>query len=257
MATEPTEVADSLVVETPQGQDVETQSSQPAAAQASAPNQATVPTVPPATEPKPVNLDDLPEFRNYKSARDKKEAEYQKKLGDLEKQAAELRQAQEEAALRNLKVQLDATEDDGQRQQLISQMAAVQARNLYEAERQWAQHVARRAKEEGLDDQDFDPLKYRGPEGAVAFERDLLAVSRDRLKKEAAEAKAAASPETIAALVKAELAKALRAQGVDAAVEASGPTSTPDRETAWRRDTEAWQQGKLSNAEYLTRWRDK
>jgi hypothetical protein len=236
----------------------ETTISQPSGETTSTATPTVQPTVPAtASQPAKVNLDGLEDFRKYKSARDKQAEEYRQQLARYAQETATLRQAQEQAALQNLKVQLDSTDDDTQRQNYIKQMAAIEARGMYEQERLWGQHVAERVQAEGLDLADFNPLKYRGNEGALVFERDLALKTKAKLQDEIKATREAASPDTIAKLVQAELAKALRAKGVDASTDASAPGATVDTDAAWQRDLALHQTGRMSNEEFLKRWRDK
>lgn len=201
-----------------------------------------------------VNLDDLEDFRKFRSERDKKEAEYKRRLAEMERTLAERQAAEEQLRLQQLQAHLQNTDDDGERQRAIQEMAAIQGQGYYQRERAWAKHVETRVSEEGLDASDFDPTRYRGEAGALQFERDVAQAAKEKLKKELAEAKRASAPETVANIVKQEVAKALRAQGVDASVETSAPAGTVDREANKARDQRLLQTGKLSPEIYHKRY---
>ena len=209
---------------------------------------------PKEAKPKPVNLDDYEEFRKYKSERDRKEAEYQRKLKDAEARAAQREAEAQQYTLRSLQAQLSDADDDNQRAALIEQMAAIRSQEYVSRERRWAEHVRARAEEEGLDAAAFEPTRYRGEAGALEFERDVAAAAKDKLRKELQDAKKASSPEALAAVIRAEVAKALRTKGVDAAVETAAPGGAPaDDDSAWLRDFQQVQSGRMTETQFKKR----
>jgi hypothetical protein len=200
-------------------------------------------------KPNKKNLDDDEDFRKYKSARDKREAEikadYERKLRERDEDRSRLELAQQQAQLAGLQQGLASAVDDQERAQYIDQIAAIKSQTYVSAERAWARYVAQQAKDEGLDPTEFDPTKYRGQQGAIQFERDLAKAAKERYAKEAAEYKKMASPDAIAALVKQQVAKALREQGMDSDVEAGSPEGGKTNGDSWEHDMELFNKGKL------------
>lgn len=200
-------------------------------------------------KPNKKNLDDDPDFRNFKSAKDKEiasiKAEYERKLRERDEERNRLELAQQQAALAGLQQSLNSAVDDQERAQLIDQIAAIKSQTYVSAERAWARYVAQQAKDEGLDPSEFDPTKYRGQQGAIQFERDLAKAAKDKYAKEAQEYKKMASPDAIAELVKKQVAKLLREQGMDSDVEAGGPDKAGNGTDSWERDVELFNKGKL------------
>jgi hypothetical protein len=209
---------------------------------------------PKEAKPKPVNLDDLDEFRKWKSESDKKHADLQRKLKEAEARAAQRDAEQQQYTLRSLQAQLTETDDDNQRAALIEQMAALRSQEYVSRERKWAEHVRTRAEEEGLDSTAFEPTRYRGEAGALEFERDVAAAAKDKLRKELQDAKKASSPEALAQIIRAEVAKALRTKGVDTAVETAAPGGAgPDEDATWARDFQQVQTGRMTETQFKKR----
>jgi hypothetical protein len=212
------------------------------------------PTVSSGPKPSKVNLDDIEDFRKFRSERDKKEDAYKKRIEAMERQLAERQAAEEQLRMTQLRTRLTETDDDSERTRAIEEMAAIRGQSYAQAERAWAKHVATRVNDAGLDPDDFEPTRYRGQEGATQFERDVAQAAMEKLKKELLEARKAAAPDAVANIVKQELAKALRDRGVDASVDTSAPTSAGDPTANKARDQRLLQTGRLAPEIYHKRY---
>lgn len=196
----------------------------------------------PAT--KPVNLDDLMEFRAWKSKMDQQLAEANRERQRLEMQSQQWAAQQAQAQMAALSGQLNEVEDDAERQVLIDQMASLKAMQQMTEWQRWQTHVNQRVAAEGLEVAEFNPLAYQGEAGALQFELDVAAKKAAKLERELAAAKKAADPEAIEALVQRKIAQALQAQGFNQADLGGGPQKPVDTDS-WERDKRLLQQGKL------------
>ena len=103
-------------------------------------------------------------------------------------------------------------------------------------------------------DPQFNREYTPGQAGLFEFQADLQAADNARLRKELdAAKKAAVDPDTLAALVRKEVARLAAAQGLDT-VDLGEPAGTSDSDDAWERDLAAFQTGRMSPAEYTRRW---
>lgn len=203
-------------------------------------------------EKKP-DLSQSEEFRKFQAAADKRvEAERQKRIA-LEQQIAQQQQVAAQAQLQQLHAQLNQTYDDGEKQQLIEQIADVRAYGKFEQWRAWNDYTAKRIKDEGLDPEDFANKQYQGDQGAVEFERDVAQAAKKKLAAEAAEYKKAASADTIKKLVAEQVARALQAQGLNA-TDLSEPETSTDRDAERDRDDARLQRGVMSPDAYAKKW---
>jgi hypothetical protein len=193
----------------------------------------------------PVNLDDIPDFRAWKSKMDQQLAQANQDRQRLESERQQWQAQQAAAQMSALNQQLTEVEDPGERQVMIDQMAALKAQNYMTEWQRWQTHVAQRVTTEGLDVAEFNPLAYQGQAGAMQFELDVAAKKTAKLERELKTAKQAADPETLAGIVAREVAKALQAQGYNQTDLGAGPQSAGDPNDQWERDKRLLQQGKL------------
>jgi hypothetical protein len=204
------------------------------------------------------NLDDDEDFRKYKSARDKQladtKAEYERRLREREDQLQQRELAQQQAALAGLQQGLANAVDDQERGTYIEQIAAIKSQAYVSQERAWAKYVAQEERDAGIEPGTFNPEKYRGQAGLMQFQRDIAAAEKDKLRKELAEAKKASAPDAIALQIQKEVAKALRANGLDTTVEAAAPASSGGASSpSWERDLNLVQTGRMTTTEFKKR----
>lgn len=206
-----------------------------------------------------VNLDDLPDFRKYKAAKDQEVEQHKRQAAEertaratLETRIAAQESAQQEAQAQALEKQLDDVIDPAQRTQIINQIAYSRFTALqgYDAE------VRRTVQSEGLDPNAFPSQKYLGPDGRTRLQADVSTAKAKTLAKENEELKKSASPEAINAQVQAIVAKALQQAGlnhVDAGETVTAPRGgTSDEEKAlWKR---AQAGSKAAANEYVKRF---
>lgn len=204
----------------------------------------------PAT--KPVNLDDLMEFRAWKSKMDQQLAQANQDRQRLEMERQQWQAQQAQAQMSALSAQLDEADDPAERQAMIDQMASLRAMQQMTEWQRWQTHVNQRVAAEGLEVAEFNPLAYQGEAGALQFELDVAAKKTAKLERDLAAAKKAADPETLAELVQRQVAKALQAQGFNQADLGGGPQKSVDSADQWERDKRLLQQGKLPRG-YMTK----
>lgn len=203
---------------------------------------------------KPVNLDDLPEFRNWKAEQDRKAADMRKRMAELEREKFEREQQLQQQQMQQLAASLDEYADPAQKQAAIDQIAAVRGMTYARQWQQWAQHVTEQAQAAGLDPKDFDPMQYQGAEGRIQFERDLYARKAERLERERKQLEAQANPDAIAKIVQREVAKLAQQQGLNYAETGSPREGAPPDDEAWERDVQLVQTGRMSPDQYLKKW---
>lgn len=193
----------------------------------------------------PVNLDDIPDFRVWKSKMDQQLAQANQERQRLELERQQWQTQQAEAQMAALNQQIGDVEDPAERQVMIDQMAALKALTYQSDWQRWQTHVNQRVAAEGLDATEFNPLAYQGQAGAMQFELDVAAKKTAKLEKELRAAKQSADPATLAGIVQREVAKALQAQGYNQVDLGGGPQAPSDLNEQWERDKRLLQQGKL------------
>ncbi len=110
------------------------------------------------------NLDDDPDFRKWKSIRDRQDEELRKQLAEAERRRAELeavrapatgtaRQQQAQEQMAKLERLLDETDDPEEARRIRRQMASVDAANEVAAWQRWIAHVNQQVSAAGLDPQ--------------------------------------------------------------------------------------------------------
>ncbi len=203
------------------------------------------------------DLDKDENFRAYKAKRDAEVESERRRRTDLERQWEEQQRLLQQQQMAMLNRQLNETVDDDQRGALIENIAALRGQSIAQQWLQWESHKKARIEEEGLDPADDRFQKqYVGSEGGLQFERDLLAASKERLTKENAELKKAASPSTIQELVRQELARALHDEGLDYTDTGTGGAANAD-DAALQRDIAALNAGRMKAAAFAKKWGDR
>lgn len=217
-----------------------------------------------------VDLTQSDEFRKWQAERDRREAEYQKQLEVERRRAAELEQAMfAERAKKHdddisvLKRRIADADDPDERQQYTEQLIQLnQQRAVVEMQRYqqqvaaWEDFKRREITTAGFDPTDprFNKVYSPGTTGLAEFKADIAEARASKYEQELTKAKQAASPESIASLVKAQVAQLLAKQGIDT-VDLGGPQrSSDDSEDAWERDRDAFNNGRMSSAAYLRKW---
>ena len=135
------------------------------------------------------------------------------------------------------------------------QIAALRSQEYVRQMRQWDEYKTAQIKDRGLDPTDarFQRQYSPGQVGLYEFQRDLAEAENARLKADMGKARQAADPATVAALVKAELAKVLQQQGLNT-VDVGTPQGDTNTEDAWDRDWAAVKAGRMSKAAFLQKW---
>lgn len=196
------------------------------------------------------NLDDLPEFRDYKASRDRQYEEMRKRLENIERQRADEMQAKANEQMQQLAARIDDMDDPAQRQQVIDQIASMRAQSFVQQERQWANYVSEQAQAAGLDPKSFDPLKYRGQTGAAEFQRDLASAQITKLQRERDELAKRADPQNLEQAARQVVAKVAHQKGLDAFDTAPAADKGPD---SLDRAMDDLNQGRVSWATYQRR----
>jgi len=196
-----------------------------------------------------VNLDDLPEFRNWKSKMDRELQAERNRNAEIQRQFEAQAQAQQMAAL---EAQLGNVYNQDEQRQVIEQMARLRTQQELSAWQQWEQYVNQRVQAEGLDPADFKPRSYQGDTGAAQFEADLHTKARKKLADENAALRK--KTENIDAEVRRQVAQALASQGFDAVDTGTpgGPHGGSDDD--WKRDMRLFNSGKMSREAFRKRW---
>ncbi len=198
------------------------------------------------------NLDENPDFREYKSKMDRQLEQERSRRADMERQQADQYAAQARYQAQALQQQInspDVADDD--RARAVDQLAKLGAYNEFQRWQQWQKHVAARVKEAGLDPDEFDATHYSGQAGAVQFERDLAAAEATKAKKELAKVKGELAG--VSEQVKREVAKALQAQGMNV-VDADQPMRGGTDTDAMQRDIALLQSGRLAPERFAKKW---
>lgn len=203
--------------------------------------------------PKPaVNLDELPEFRKWKSEMDRQVQRERAQAAELERQLQDTRRQQTRAQVEAYTAKIDEAYDPNEKRQLIEHVANLRAQETMDAWAQWENYVAKRAQEAGLDPAEFKPRAYSGEVGRIQFETDLNEKARAKLQAENADLRK--KTESIDEVIKREVAKALAGQGFDT-VDTGQPGGLRGGNRAeWQRDRNAVQLGRMSPSAYLKKW---
>ena len=210
-----------------------------------------------ATGAQPVNLDDLTEFRQYKSKVDQTAAEKARRIAELEEELTRRRESEAAAQQATLAAQINQTVDPTAREQLINQLAAIRSSQYVDGWRRWEQYMAAEIAAAGVDAK--DPLfqkQYSGPEGAAQFAQDVLVAKLTQAERRAADAEKqlAGLPTQVDEIVKRRFAELARQSGfdvIDAGEERQPPVSsdTTDIEKAIR----DFNQGRINFNEFKRR----
>ena len=217
-----------------------------------------------------VDLTQSEQFRKYQAEADRKYSELQKQYEAERRKAAEIEQAmfaertaKHDSDLATLRQRIADADDPDERQQYLdrlieigSQKSIVAMQQYNEQVRQWEDYKRTEVEKAGFDPRDprFQRVYSPGAAGLAEFKADVAEAKAAKYEKELTSAKQAASPETISALVRAELAKALAQRGEDA-IDLGGPARAgDDSQDAWQRDTDAFNAGRMSAATYTRKW---
>lgn len=202
-----------------------------------------------------VDLTQLPEFRTYQAEADRRYEEERKRRLELERMYEEVQQQRNQAAIEQLTQQAAEAVDPHEQRQYIDQIAALRSQEYVRQMRQWDEYKTAQIKDRGLDPTDprFQRQYSPGQVGLYEFQRDLAEAENARLKADMDKARQAADPATVAALVKAELAKVLQQQGLNT-VDVGTPQGDTNTEDAWDRDWAAVKAGRMSKAAFLQKW---
>lgn len=203
-----------------------------------------------------INLDSLPEFRNYKSAKDREvEAERQARI-QAEQQVEQIRQAQQNAQLSAYQQQLQSqlqSYDPEQQKAAVQQLAALQAQQYLSQMQAWENAKRKRLSDEGLDPNDarFNKQYPGGEAGLRQFENEIATVKNELLVKENKELKSSVG--NIDTIVKQKVAEALRAMGFD--TPDVGDTATPsDAGSRHQQDMRRLQLGQMDREEFIKKY---
>ena len=196
-----------------------------------------------------INLDDLPEFRNYKSQKDKEvEAERQRRLA-LEQQIQAVQLAAYERQL-----QEQAQSYDPEKQQAANQqLSALQFQRFAAQMQAWETAKRQRLASEGLDpnDERFNKVYPGGQPGLRQFEAELAVIKSERLERENRELKG--KVEGIDAIIQRKVAESLRGMGFDTAD--MGDNAIPsDAASRYEQDQKRLQMGKMSPEEFIKKY---
>lgn len=195
------------------------------------------------------------DFRKWQAEADRKFEEERQARLRAEQRAQEIQRLQEQNRVRHLQQQMEDAIDPNERQRYVEEIAAIRGKAYFDQWREWEDYTHKRIAEEGLDP--TDARFRREYKSAEEFEADVLRAARDKLKKEAEAAKQAVSPEAIAKLVRAEMAKAAQQSGLNYTDTDTPKTGATGSLAEWQRDTAAVQAGQMSRQAYLKRWEGK
>ena len=120
----------------------------------------------------------------------------------------------------------------------------------------WDAYKRQTITEAGLDPTDtrFQRQYSPGQAGLAEFQADLTSAENAKLKHELETArKQVATPETLAGLVRQEVARLAQRQGFDR-VDLGEPAAPLDDDDAFERDSYAFNNGRMPAAEFLRKW---
>lgn len=209
------------------------------------------------------------EYRKFQSERDQLQAKAEQ-LESERQRRVELERAQQERFEREsqsrvefLREVIAEADDPGERQQAIDELLALNQQLVQYGGQQYAEQLRRweawksnEIKTRGLDTSDprFNRQYSPGQQGLAEFQADLVAAENETLKKRLAEARKAADPASIAALVRKEVARLAAEQGLDTVDLSEPDRATGDSMDAWERDTALFNAGRMPAATYLKKW---
>ena len=207
-------------------------------------------------KPQPVDLTQFEEFRQYQADRDRQLEAERKKAVDLQRQMEERQQKEAFDRMQYLEsVMDDDARDLDERKSARQEYLLLNAQTYTAQWQRWETYKRTAITEAGLDPNDarFQRQYSPGQAGLAEFQADLTSAENAKLKAELTEAKKkAVTPETLADLVRQELAKLTKQTGLDA-VDMGEPDAASD-DDAWERDAAAFNSGRMSAAEYSRKW---
>ncbi len=211
------------------------------------------------TQPQPqtqaparVDLDTLPEFREWRSKLDKRYSNLQRQHDDLMRRYQENATQSQTQMENQLMTGLDEADSIEARQKIIDQIANARAERLSwqrtEQERTWRTYVAEQATKEELDPNAFLDKSYQSRE---EFELDLRGTVLENLRKKVKTLESGAAPEA----VQKKVEQAAHEAGYNA-IDAATPKTVADPDS-WDRDLEALQAGRMDSKKFAEKWRGK
>jgi hypothetical protein len=209
----------------------------------------------PPPKPAKVDLTQLPEFRTYQAEADRRYEEERKRRLELERMYEEAQQRQNQAHIEQLTQAASEAVDPQEQRQYIEQITALRSQEHMRQMRQWEEYKTAQIKERGLEPTDprFQRQYSSGQVGLYEFQKDLAEAEAAKLRAENSKAKTAADPANIAQLVKQEVARLARAQGLDT-VDVGTPQGDVDDAAAFERDVQLAQAGRISADAFTKRW---
>ena len=150
----------------------------------------------------------------------------------------------------------DETLEADERRAATNEYVAISSQIYAQQLQKWEAYKRDQIVERKLDPTDtrFNKVYSPGQAGLNEFQADLTAAENEVLKRELAQAKkSAVTPETLSELVRKELARITAAQGYDK-VDLGEPAGNTDDDDAWERDTSAFNNGRMSAADYNRKW---
>lgn len=196
-------------------------------------------------------------FRAYQAAADRRLEEARQKAARLEQQMQERAEVERRERLEVLEQAMDDENLEPDERRAARQDYIAIATQEYTAQlRQWEEYKRAEIMARGLDPNEaqFNREYTPGQAGLFEFQADLTAAENAKLRRELdAAKKSAVDPNTLAELVRKEVARLAAAQGLDT-VDLGEPAGATDSNDAWERDLAAFQSGRMSPAEYTRRW---
>ena len=210
----------------------------------------------PTEEKQPVDLTQFEEYRQVQAEYDRKLQAERDRAAKLERELQEKAQKEAFDRLQYLEsIMDDDTLEKPERQAARNEYNLLNARTYAEQWQRWDNFKRQSILDAGLDPNDarFQRNYSPGQAGLAEFQADLAAAENVRLKTELTEAKKkAVTPDTLAELVRQELAKLTKQTGLDT-VDMGEPDAVSD-DDAWERDAAAFNSGRMTAAEYTRKW---
>jgi hypothetical protein len=196
-------------------------------------------------------------FRTYQAQQQAALDQERQRAARLETQMQERAEVERRERLEVLEQAMDDDElDPDERRAARNDYIALSTQAYHQQLRQWEDWKRGEIVARGLDPNEpqFNREYTPGQAGLFEFQADLTAAENARLRKELdAAKKSAVDPSTLAELVRKEVARMAKAQGLDM-VDLGEPAGASETDDAWERDLAAFQAGRMSPAAYTRRW---
>lgn len=203
-----------------------------------------------------VDLTQVPEFQRIQAEHDRKLEEERQRRFQLERQMQERQEREVQGRLGFLQQQIEQSDDPDERKAAYAEALAL-GNQLYTQQMQaWVEWKTGQIKAKGLDPQDtrFNRAYSSGQTGLAEFQADLTAAENDKLRAELKAAKQAADPSNVSSLVRKEVARMLKLQGVDEVDLGEPVAAGADDGDAQEHDIAKLQSGQMSPRDYLKKW---